>query len=695
MLNLLKHFIKVGFYKIGLEVKLRSSNQSRIILETLETVNKGENHKAQNITTNLESKRLGQTETSASNYRTAIQGRDTILFFSPEGSITPHFAAQCVLGKTLQEMGYSVLFTLCTGIFERCPVIDMKRLPYSLPPNQKREVCQTCTQSSIKMLDDYGLPSIDLRAFITPDILKYLEDALENPPRDLKLFKFDGIEFGKLCTIELALIAKKHRFDEGIEEDVHQGWLEYIASSLMSYLLLDKICQTLPISRLVYYSDYSLMVSARLAAEKHGLKSFKMPHASHASVDRRRYTIVPTVVWEEIQKQRQVWPTWKQLHLTREQVQEVADDSIARLGAKSVFVYSPSKTFGNANIYDRLRLSRDKKLIVAYTSSIDEVISMQMAAQAMGIPLDSSPQPFTTQIEWLESLIEYVEKSASLQLVIRIHPRIGSNKRDKKVSEFLTQLREKFDRPFQNSRLIWPEDAISSYDLGEIANLVLIAWSSIGLEFARLGVPVLAFSNGVEYFPDCIQQSTTVDKYFQKLEEMLRDSSGNLEQIRESFLWYNLRTLSLSLNLEDIIPHQNFSKLPEFKMPSEAKAIAELIVGEKHIIDLNLERLKNMQHSEILWEEKIALQRQLRRILHFLFTGEDNLVDYKLRLIESDESWEDIQEKLVQRIDLSPTVRFVFINREEVCYWFNKHSYSKHSPLCARLARVCSHLNLS
>ena len=81
---------------------------------------------------------------------------------------------------------------------------------------------------------------------------------------------------------------------------------------------------------------------------------------------------------------------------------------------------------------------------------------------------------------------------------MRIHPREGVNKRESVASQHLTRLREAFGKPYANCRFIWPADPVSSYDLGEAADVVLTSWSTIGLEMPATGAPVLVAFNGAE-----------------------------------------------------------------------------------------------------------------------------------------------------------------------------------------------------
>ena len=144
--------------------------------------------------------------------------------------------------------------------------------------------------------------------------------------------------------------------------------------------------------------------------------------------------------------------------------------------------------------------------------------------------------------------------------IVRIHPREGANKRESVVSQHLSLLRAAFGGKYAHCRFVWPADAVSSYDLGEAADLVLTSWSTIGLEMARLGAPVLVAFNGAGApLPrdDFYEWEPTPAEYFEKLRSLL-DRPVSAEQIARAYRWYSLLTLGTTLDLADVIPRRRF-----------------------------------------------------------------------------------------------------------------------------------------
>ncbi len=613
----------------------------------------------------------------------------TILFFSPEAGVAPHYVAQCVLARTLKELGHNVLFAKCFQIFERCPVMDMHQLSYRSGEAAKTETCVNCAANSIEMLDTYGLDSLDLRSILIREVTLRHQRAIANLPDDLSLFEYDSIPFGKLCLNDMALATKVSNFEE-VSQEIRLAWLQYIKSSLLSYLLIDHVCQKFSISRVLHFNDYSLLLGARMAARKNGVPTFTVTLASHNVIDRRRYVILPDIVWASFGKQEEAWPTWRGLHLSAQQVHAVADDLIVRFGAKSFHTYSPAKTFKGEDVRSSLGLTKDKKLLVAYTSSLDEMLAGKMLRRAFGLDVKDRQQPFKDQIEWLQSLIDFVRKREDLELVVRVHPREGVNKRDAVSSMHLARLRRAFDRPLGSCRFVWPGERVSSYDLAEAADLVLTSWSTIGLELARLGSPVLTSTNGVSPFPqdDFLEWGETPRAYFDKLEALLQRPT-RLETIALAFRWYHLFHLGTSLDLGDIVPTHDFEGLPSFKLPREAAAIEEVICGDKEVLALNLERLRESQHPDSAEEEKAALERQLRRMIHFLHTGEDSSEDFQLRLMASDERANDSAAHSNGKL-AAKAERTLITNGPHTHYLVEGMTYSRFSPMSARLAPLCA-----
>jgi hypothetical protein len=553
-----------------------------------------------------------------------------VLFFTPEAGVDPHLAAQCVLGRALCERGHDVLFVRCFDCFRRCPVMDMYHLPHGLPAAGRERVCLGCAANSFQRLASYGLPALDLREVLTPALRDTVERALAAAPPDLREFTYDGVAFGQLSAMNLALGHKVADLAV-LSAEHHRAWLEYIETSLMAYLLTDELCRRLRVQRVVVFNDYALLLGARLAAQKHGIGVVTTTLASHLSIDRRRYVFLHRPGSLEFAVQGAAWPAWRELALPPTRVREIGEDTLARFRATQSHVYSPPKTFGEFDLRARLGLDPERKLLVAFTSSLDEMMAIGVTRAGLGFSPSTPPQPFADQIEWLLAVIERVERSADLQFVIRIHPREGVNKRDSVVSQHLGRLRAQLERPLRHCRVVWPGDPISSYDLGELADVALVSWSSIGLEFARMGVPVLTSTSGISPFPhdDFLEWGATPEAYFARLDELLTRPAA-LDTIARAFRWYNLHHLGTSLDLGDVVPDPYFEGLPPWRTPAEAATIEEVLLDGREVLTINHERLCATQTDGAQEVEHGALQRHLRRLIRCVFTGQQSGEDYDL-----------------------------------------------------------------
>ena len=622
-------------------------------------------------------KRITQRRLAApQNPPTVPPGEGVILFFTPEAGVVPHLAAQCILARSLQERGHRVLFTRCFALYPRCPVMDMYGLPYDQPGDNQDQVCLRCASSSFAMLDEYGLEAIDLRPFRTPEDAPRVRAALDEAPADLREFVFDGIAFGTLCGMDLALATKVSQF-ESVEPGIRTAWLQYVESSLLSYLMIDALCRAVPVRQIVHHNDYSLLLGGRLAAEKHGAVGYSTLHASHKNVDRRYVLIRAEPAGLVLRRQGAAWPDWRDLALTPAQTAEVADDLLVRFIGQGSHVFSPAKSVGAEDVRAELGLPPDKTLLVAYTSSLDEALASRMTLEALGHVFPDPPQPFADQIAWLQALADFVGTRDDLYLVVRIHPREGVKKRAG-ISQHLQRLRDAFDKPLPNARIVWPDEPISSYDLAEAADVALVSWSTIGSELARLGVPVLASTHGISPFPqdDFLEWGATPTEYFAKLNSLL-NRPANLETLARAFRWYHLFHLGTSINLGDLVPNTNSGHLPPFHSPQAAEEIEDVIVRGRDVLDLNHARQAAAQTPDSGAEERAALRRQVRRLLHFFYTGREGGGDGPLEVVVASTPSDGPGPTEGARLTVCGS---------RTVYQSGGTSHVRVSPLCARLA---------
>jgi hypothetical protein len=205
---------------------------------------------------------------------------------------------------------------------------------------------------------------------------------------------------------------------------------------------------------------------------------------------------------------------------------------------------------------------------------------------------------------------------------------------------------------------------------------------------ARLGAPVLTSASGDTPTPhdDFREFGETPEAFFDKF-RMLLERPVSIETIARAFRWYNLFHLGTSVDLTDLVPNHDAVELPPFKLPAEAETIERIIIGGEHPLKLNYERLLAAQRPDRVHRERRAVETQLRRAIHFLYTGQNSAQPLPLFMSDAELS-EGEQRRL--REELGPHARIIILEGSQTRYLADGKTYSRYSPLCARLAYVCA-----
>lgn len=547
----------------------------------------------------------------------------TVMFWIPESGVGPHLVAMEVTARTLAESGVDVAFAQCHALFPRCPVMDMYGLDEPAPPEEAASCCDRCLYGSTSGLRRYGLDAYPMHA-LAASVRDRWQSAVASRPDDLLGFEFDGIAFGALALHDLTLANKLAEIDSA-PDALHDGWWDRIRGCVHAYLMAGALCAVEPISCLVVFNDHAPQVSARLAAERHGIPVRSGMFANHRGVDRRRLTFTRTVAQDAVLEHAADWPRWADLALPPALVREVADDLVARftnVGVSS-HVFSTRIAQTASSVHDDLGLDRSRKTIVAFTSSLDEDIAIKAYKRALGIDdRNVLAAPFPDQLTWLGHLVELVEARGDLQLVVRVHPRESSHGR---TSGHLALLRQLFRPSPSNVRVVWPGDPLSSYDVARIADVAAVSWSSIGLELARVGTPVIATTRGPIHVLDPdggIAWEPTAEGFDQRLRGLVAQDPG-LSVVTSAFRWYAFRLLGQTVDLSDLITSPVQRTLPTWRTPKAKDELIGAVLGDEPRSTPNLDRLRRHQDGDAAMQEAAAIRGQLGRVFMVLSTGND------------------------------------------------------------------------
>lgn len=561
-----------------------------------------------------------------------------ILLFVPEAVFTPHHAAMLLIGHALRAKGHQVVATFCDRQLPRC--IARIREPIGTS-SISGSMCEHCVPRAQAALRDFDFPILDLNTLITPAIRAEAEAILVRSDDNPLRFELDGIPLGRLLLHDLILARKLAPGDE--EGDDAKLWLrEAIATGILALRSVQAATVDHGITDILFYGQYGLNMAILAMAKRQGISVRNVINVSHQGVDRRFLQIQPYEYREFIFDIFDLWRVNQHKPLSFAEINEIGDDIIARLRAQSAHTYSPVKTVGG-DIRSRLGIPKGERLIVAYTSSLDEIFAQDMLEQGLGrVRTFSLKNIFQDQMQWLSALVEWAGKRSDVQLVIRIHPREDANRREGARSSHLERLQMLLASLPANVRVVWPRDPVSSYDLLEAADLVLNAWSFIGVEAARLGVPVitafpLLMCSPVGQLPP---GDVTLETYLDAIEQRL-GTAATQEGIVEAFRWYWQSVFGGAVSVADIVPSPDYDEMLPPTVAAAADDIARAVFDQLPIQFARAAAPGNI-YPATKKDEWAQITQQLRRVIHFIFTGHaDN--PQAVRIVKDPSAIETIQ----------------------------------------------------
>lgn len=403
-----------------------------------------------------------------------------ILTFSPYQLWTIHTIYEETIAKACQVRGGTIEYLLCDGLPECDQHWDSKT---NFP--RPFDLCQRCQMKAKSSLDNLGFAYRWLGDFVSPaEKAAAFAWAQGAKPSELREASFKEFPIGQWVLSSVISYFRHYPpdLDDWHVVSVYRGFLfsaAIVAAGLWNYLNDNAI-------------DAAILFNGRQSITRVALEIFQQRGIRVLTHERAEYqrggiNVKPNAHCMSPEPFKVLWNMWGHVPLTRESLDTTSRWLIQRrYGANLAWIPFNKSPVSNSSLKRRLNLSQDKQLWALFTSSTDEIA---------GDPLMQGP--YESQADWVRDVVHWVGLRDDVELIIKVHPNLGGNYYIGKAVDELRLYQEMKSALPANVRIVLPEDSMNAYSLAEEADVGLTFGSTIGLEMAMLGKPVLVASRAL------------------------------------------------------------------------------------------------------------------------------------------------------------------------------------------------------
>jgi hypothetical protein len=552
-----------------------------------------------------------------------------ILFFLPGNGIWNWVYPPALLAESLRKKGHEVKLITCQRDFTSfCMTQAAQGVFFDSTPEKKEDACRRCTANAGLISSGLSLPSRSMGTYLREGDLTDVESFVQAANlSDYEKLSFGQVPVGRISLFELIIQKRKSSFQLAPEDLAH--YRAILRNSVFATRAFERVLEEeKPDLIVVEHTEYSYNKAVQLLAEVRGVPSYFV-NANSLNVARMYEQLIlasgdPYNTYSSFFRN---WSAIKDQPAKPDELDAVFDHFSALIQAKG-HVYSGARSNGR-DLHALFGIKPEQKVLLATMSSYDEMLALQIAG---GFDLRKNPGFFPSQLEWIRSLIEFVKARPDLFLIVRVHPREYAPDHRGEISGHAKLIRAELrDLPI-NVKVNTPDQGLSLYDLVDIVDVGLNAWSSAGAEMSFFGIPVVAYCPELFLYPSelniCAQ---TEAEYFASVDRALGSSYG-LAEIRGVARWYAVQSCRIALNMSDSFPYSALRQRSFFE-----RALNALLRRIHPLLPLKLQvwkrasRLQAGDQAETLFQKKLRSLPEIEDLTGRDAATEDRALRQKLR----------------------------------------------------------------
>ncbi|MGK5094687.1 hypothetical protein WDW89_22085 [Deltaproteobacteria bacterium TL4] len=558
-----------------------------------------------------------------------------ILVFSPYLAIETYSTPLALLAEDLSKQGNEVVVVCCNRLYSQyCDA--MRALGKSVFAQDKASVCKRCQRKQNFFQATLQRPFLQIDDYIEAFEREKIEHLLNEIDHEKLDFLYEGIPILKISLYLIVTTYKKLSFKTFSKEEM-SDYKHTIRNVLLTIVSFKKIlAEVSPEVCFVYNGLYPVNHALLGLTQQTGTLLYSLHGSMGLHKLEAEFFISKNHGFTFTEATKQVWPQFQNRPCPQSRLCEVTNHLFHLFNAQSGWVYS-QKASEHKPRRAQWGIQANQVVFLATMSSLDEL----HAAQTVGV-VSSQKLLFDTPLEWLESLIEYFRIHPEWFLIIRPHPREFPNQTSSIKSEYAQHLEKALtlDLP-PNITVNWPSAQISLYNLMEITDVILNAWSSAGEELGCMGIPIVHYCPVILNYPGELDYVGTTLKEYRECLHQAAEEEWSFERIRRFYRWKVLQFCRTTLPIYNenkqkkySLPRRVFRKINSFIDPIyydkqnwkmrnqdlEKGARLQKLIGGAYDTLAHLE-LEEYQDGISCEEENLALKNELKRVYQRLYGG--------------------------------------------------------------------------
>jgi len=449
--------------------------------------------------------------------------------FSPNDAVWLWTFSQAGFLEALKQRGDEVIYLYCDRtLSEYCMVMAVNGVAVDDSAERKEQVCSECVRASKLVREKCGFTGVPLHSLLNQnDFAEADAHSRQEAVEKMIEFCLGEIPIGRIAIYE-AVIQSKHnsRKIDGLAEKLYRPIFRnsiLVAKATERLLAIEKpdICAS-------YHTAYAYNRTFQKVSESIGIPAYLLNASFNMDELNSHLVVARGDPYEHYKRMIAIWPQFEDKVCSESEIDAVATHLIALLSGRGL-AYSVPVGGGAKSKY-----ASDGKIVLVVLSSYDELFACDLAGF---VGWNTQNDIFGSQVTWVEWLLKYASENPDVRFVIRVHPREfpihGKGQRSAHVDELLKVFA---GRP-PNVMINMPSDRIPIYELMLEADVVLVAWSSAGMEAGMLGIPVVTyFGDALGYPPSLMFEVRSREEYRDRIDEAL-SCQWSFERARKFFRW--------------------------------------------------------------------------------------------------------------------------------------------------------------